>query len=45
MIAVTVLGDEQMQLPGAVYGVLMFFIALAFGLLVARERGTKRAPA
>jgi BASS family bile acid:Na+ symporter len=45
VIAVTVLGDEQMQLPGAVYGVLMFFIALAFGLLVARERGTKKAPA
>lgn len=41
VIAVTVLGDEQMQLPGAVYGVLMFFIALAFGLLVARERGTR----
>ncbi|MGE3192355.1 MAG: bile acid:sodium symporter family protein [Microbacteriaceae bacterium] len=45
VIAVTVLGNEQMQLPGAVYGVLMFFIALAFGLLVARERGTKKAPA
>lgn len=45
VIAVTVLGNEQMQLPGAVYGVLMFFIALAFGLLVARERGTRKAPA
>jgi BASS family bile acid:Na+ symporter len=36
VIAVTVLESEQMQLPGAVYGVLMFFVALLFGLLVAR---------
>ncbi len=36
VIAVTVLGNEQMQLPAAVYGVLMFFIALLFGLLVSR---------
>lgn len=37
VIAVTVLDSEQMQLPAAVYGVLMFFVALAFGLLVARK--------
>ena len=37
VIAVAVLGNEQMQLPAAVYGVLMFFVALAFGLLVARK--------
>jgi BASS family bile acid:Na+ symporter len=36
VIAVTVLESEQMQLPGAVYGVLMFFVALLFGLLVSR---------
>jgi BASS family bile acid:Na+ symporter len=36
VIAVTVLGDEQLQLPGAVYGVLMFFVALVFGLLIRR---------
>jgi BASS family bile acid:Na+ symporter len=40
VIAVTVIGNEQMQLPAAVYGVLMFIVALAFGLLVAR-RATK----
>jgi BASS family bile acid:Na+ symporter len=38
VIAVTVIGNEQMQLPAAVYGVLMFIVALAFGLLVARQR-------
>ena len=37
VIAVSVIGSEQMQLPAAVYGVLMFFVALAFGLLVARR--------
>lgn len=36
VIAVTVLESEQMQLPAAVYGVLMFFIALAFGLIIRR---------
>lgn len=38
VIAVTVLDSEQMQLPAAVYGVLMFFVALAFGLLISRKR-------
>ena len=37
VIAVSVIGSEQMQLPAAVYGVLMFFVALAFGLLIARR--------
>ncbi|MGV8880795.1 MAG: bile acid:sodium symporter family protein [Rhodoglobus sp.] len=41
VIAQTVLGNFEMSLPGAVYGVLMFFIAAAFGFLI---RG-KRAPA
>jgi bile acid:Na+ symporter, BASS family len=40
VIAVTVLDSEQMQLPAAVYGVLMFFVALVFGLLI---RGRKPA--
>ncbi|MEO8262464.1 MAG: bile acid:sodium symporter family protein [Pseudolysinimonas sp.] len=42
VIAVSVIGSEQMQLPAAVYGVLMFFVALAFGLLIAR-RGASTA--
>ena len=45
VIAVTVLENEQMQLPGAVYGVLMFFVALAFGFLVARRSAKEREPA
>ncbi|MBX3195817.1 MAG: bile acid:sodium symporter family protein [Microbacteriaceae bacterium] len=44
VLAVTVLESEQMQLPGAVYGVLMFFVALAFGFLVTR-RGRERVTA
>ncbi|AMB59031.1 bile acid:sodium symporter family protein [Microterricola viridarii] len=32
VIAQTVLGSVELSLPAAVYGVLMFFIALAFGL-------------
>jgi bile acid:Na+ symporter, BASS family len=43
VIAVSVIGSEQMQLPAAVYGVLMFFVALAFGLLVA-QRSAAGAP-
>jgi len=31
-----VLGNVEMSLPGAVYGVLMFFIAGAFGFVTAR---------
>ncbi len=36
VIAQTVMGNEQLSLPAAVYGVLMFFIALAFGLGMRR---------
>ncbi|WP_395639445.1 bile acid:sodium symporter family protein [Pseudolysinimonas sp.] len=36
VIAQSVLGNEEMSLPAAVYGVLMFFVALAFGFLVRR---------
>ena len=34
VIAQTVLLNEEMSLPGAVYGVLMFFVAAAFGFLI-----------
>jgi len=36
VIAQTMLNDIEMSLPGAVYGVLMFFIAAAFGLVLTR---------
>jgi len=36
VVAQTVLGNVEMSLPGAVYGVLMFFIAGAFGFVTAR---------
>lgn len=36
VIAVSVIGNEQMQLPAAVYGVLMFFVALAWGFIIRR---------
>lgn len=35
-MAVTVLQSTQMAVPPAVYGVVMFFIAAAFGFLIAR---------
>jgi len=38
VIAQTVIGSIEMSLPAAVYGVLMFFVALAFGFLI-RGRG------
>ena len=38
VIAQTVLNDIEMSLPAAVYGVLMFFVALAFGLLAFGRR-------
>lgn len=38
VIAQTVLGSAELALPAAVYGVLMFFIALGFGFLI---RGRK----
>lgn len=45
VIAQSVLGNVEMSLPGAVYGVLMFFIAAAFGFLVLRRRADAPAPA
>ncbi|MBX3100587.1 MAG: bile acid:sodium symporter family protein [Salinibacterium sp.] len=36
VIAQTVLNNFEMSLPGAVYGVLMFFIAAAFGFVISR---------
>ncbi|MGX5681826.1 bile acid:sodium symporter family protein [Schumannella luteola] len=44
VIAQTVLNNFEMSLPGAVYGVLMFFIAAAFGFAI-RGRRTADAPA
>ncbi|WP_244284213.1 bile acid:sodium symporter family protein [Agromyces badenianii] len=41
VIAQTVVGSVEMSLPAAVYGVLMFFVALGFGFLI-RGRGTAR---
>jgi BASS family bile acid:Na+ symporter len=34
VIAQTVIGNVELSLPAAVYGVLMFFVALAFGFLI-----------
>jgi BASS family bile acid:Na+ symporter len=36
VIAQTVIGSMEMSLPGAVYGVLMFFVALGWGFLIRR---------
>ena len=36
VVAQSVLGNFEMSLPGAVYGVLMFFIAAAFGFVISR---------
>jgi BASS family bile acid:Na+ symporter len=44
VIAQTVIGSLEMSLPAAVYGVLMFFIALGFGFLI-RGRGADAAAA
>ena len=41
VIAQTVIGSVEMSLPAAVYGVLMFFVALAFGFLI---RGRRTGP-
>lgn len=38
VIAQSVLHSPEMTLPGAVYGVLMFPLAAAFGLLITRKR-------
>jgi BASS family bile acid:Na+ symporter len=37
VVAQSVLLDTQMSLPAAIYGVLMFFIAAAFGFLIKRR--------
>jgi BASS family bile acid:Na+ symporter len=34
VIAQTVIGSVEMSLPAAIYGVLMFFVALAFGFII-----------
>ena len=44
VIAQSVLGSIELSLPAAVYGVLMFFVALLFGLVVVR-RGVKEPAA
>jgi len=36
VIAQSVLLNEEMSLPAAIYGVLMFFVALAFGFVIRR---------
>ena len=43
VIAQTALNNFEMSLPGAVYGVLMFFIAAAFGFVI-RGRKASAAP-
>lgn len=41
VIAQSVMGSVELSLPAAVYGVLMFFIALGFGFLIRDRRGTQ----
>jgi BASS family bile acid:Na+ symporter len=45
VIAQSVLGSVELSLPAAVYSVLMFFIALIFGLIVARTGRGAEEPA
>lgn len=44
VIAQSVLGSTELSLPAAVYGVLMFFVAFAFGFVI-REREPQPATA
>jgi BASS family bile acid:Na+ symporter len=44
VIAVSVLGSDELSLPAAVYGVLMFFIAFGFGFLIRDRAGTAEEP-
>lgn len=44
VIAQSVLGVFEMSLPGAVYGVLMFFIAAAFGFAIRGRRVAAEEP-
>lgn len=41
VIAQSVIGSVEMSLPAAIYGVLMFFVALAFGFLIRGRRGAR----
>lgn len=41
VVAQSVLLDTQMSLPAAIYGVLMFFIAAAFGFLIKRRAASR----
>lgn len=43
VIAQTVLGSIELSLPAAVYGVLMFFLAFGFGVLIRERRGADAA--
>jgi bile acid:Na+ symporter, BASS family len=45
VIAQTVIGSVEMSLPAAIYGVLMFFVALAFGFLIRRTVPAKKGEA
>lgn len=45
VIAQSVLDNFEMSLPGAVYGVLMFFIAAAFGFAIRGRKVDATAPA
>ncbi|MEU4016819.1 bile acid:sodium symporter family protein [Microbacterium sp. NPDC028030] len=45
VIAQSVLGSVELSLPAAVYGVLMFFIAFGFGVLIRDRDATADAPA
>ncbi|GAB08547.1 hypothetical protein GOARA_012_00970 [Gordonia araii NBRC 100433] len=44
-IAISVLASTQIAVPGAVYGILMFPLAAAFGWLITRRRSRDAAPA
>ncbi len=44
VIAQSVLGVFEMSLPAAVYGVLMFFIAAAFGFAIRGRRVAAEEP-
>jgi len=45
VLAQTVLGSLELSLPAAVYGVLMFFVAAAFGFVVLGRTARKGEPA
>lgn len=44
-VALTVLDSAQMAVPPAVYGIVMFFLAAAFGALVSRRGPREAEPA